>query len=97
MKRKHAATCHYCERPTRFRTPTWDHVVPVSKGGPNNAWNKVTACVACNQLKADQVWDEHCDICRFAWHLFRYVDPAGWFLYTAVDSSWITDRRRMHA
>jgi 5-methylcytosine-specific restriction endonuclease McrA len=36
---------------------TWDHVVPVSKGGSDLLNNRVLACVKCNQDKGSSlVW-----------------------------------------
>lgn len=35
-----------------------DHVVPRSRGGPDNAFNIVMACQACNSAKADKLPSE---------------------------------------
>ena len=59
--------CHYCERDDLVREvqefmkkpsnlATIDHVVPVSKGGPQfEKKNCVIACYPCNQRKADNM------------------------------------------
>lgn len=40
-------TCAYCGRPAA----TVDHLIPVSRGGPNTSHNLVAACAACNRRK----------------------------------------------
>jgi len=52
---------------------TSDHVVPRSKGGPNQIWNLKPCCYDCNQLKADSEWREHCEDCNRIWRHFDYV------------------------
>jgi hypothetical protein len=39
--------CAYCGK----AATTWDHIVPVSKGGQTVPWNIVPACVSCNSSK----------------------------------------------
>ena len=34
---------------------THDHVIPLSKGGPNTLENSVPMCIKCNQKKGDKV------------------------------------------
>jgi 5-methylcytosine-specific restriction endonuclease McrA len=47
--------CAYCAG----RANTIDHLVPVSRGGEERNWlNTVSACVPCNQAKADRTPDE---------------------------------------
>jgi 5-methylcytosine-specific restriction endonuclease McrA len=49
--------CPYCgkamdaEEPGR--EPTWDHICPSSRGGSNQACNKIAACRTCNFDKSD--------------------------------------------
>ena len=46
--------CAYCDAPAT----TWDHVVPVSKGGLTEPYNIVPACRPCNSSKRDaDLWD----------------------------------------
>lgn len=47
--------CHYCHRPN---PTTRDHVIPRSRGGPDEAWNLVPACSRCNLRKADRTYEE---------------------------------------
>ena len=47
-------TCQYCGERFSNRHLTLDHVVPVSKKGPKNWTNVVTACRDCNQRKANR-------------------------------------------
>lgn len=50
-------TCVYCGS-RNFRSLTIDHVVPQSKGGKDSWDNLVTACLTCNNEKADMSIDE---------------------------------------
>ncbi len=47
-------TCGYCGRVHRTEKLSRDHIVPVSKGGPNTWTNVVTACKPCNHEKGDR-------------------------------------------
>lgn len=47
--------CGYCGTHVDSKNATLDHVVPLSKGGKSSWDNLVTACKACNYLKADKV------------------------------------------
>jgi len=49
--------CFYCHRETVVCV---DHVVPISRGGPEEEWNRVLACVECNQNKSDKLPSEWC-------------------------------------
>jgi hypothetical protein len=42
-----AGPCHYCGG----EADSWDHVVPLRKGGPNEPSNLVRCCVPCNARK----------------------------------------------
>ena len=55
--------CHYCK--TALGT-TRDHIVPKALGGPNNAWNIVPSCPACNLAKGASRPTCTCDRCREA-------------------------------
>ena len=50
--------CQYCR--TKFRTEelTFDHVVPIAKGGRKTWENIVTACWRCNNRKSGRTPDE---------------------------------------
>lgn len=39
----------------RERFATWDHVIPISKGGLDKPHNRVLACHRCNNLKGDSL------------------------------------------
>jgi hypothetical protein len=61
------AKCHYCGRKLTTQTGrTWDHIVPTSRGGLNNGFNRVTSCFDCNQLKDDLMSDCPCTKCEQA-------------------------------
>jgi 5-methylcytosine-specific restriction endonuclease McrA len=60
--------CWYCGNPVAFdrraktakeRFATVDHQMPLSRGGYDKRDNKVTACISCNQEKADRTVDEY--------------------------------------
>jgi 5-methylcytosine-specific restriction endonuclease McrA len=44
-------TCHYCGQEAN----TVDHLIPISKGGTDEATNMVAACVKCNSGKRDRM------------------------------------------
>ena len=46
--------CAYCDG----RVDTWDHVIPVTKGGATAPDNILPACIACNSSKRDRDLDE---------------------------------------
>lgn len=48
-------TCRYCGRQSDKVELVVDHLIPVSKGGTNDQENLITACVECNQGKADTI------------------------------------------
>lgn len=49
-------TCNYCGA-SRVRLEC-DHVFPVSRGGTDDEWNLVTACVPCNRSKGAKTLEE---------------------------------------
>jgi 5-methylcytosine-specific restriction endonuclease McrA len=52
-------TCTYCGRKFEsIRSATWDHVVPVSRGGSFGIGNLVPACQSCNSSKQDKTITE---------------------------------------
>ncbi len=58
--------CTYCESPGDL---SWDHLIPVSKGGPNIISNQVVACRSCNSSKGNK------DI--FEWYSRRHEEIPG--------------------
>ena len=44
-------TCQYCNTPFSTEELTFDHVIPVSRGGTKSWENIVTACIDCNRRK----------------------------------------------
>jgi 5-methylcytosine-specific restriction endonuclease McrA len=47
-------TCQYCAQVFEAKELTFDHVVPVAKGGRRSWDNIVTACQPCNRKKDDR-------------------------------------------
>ena len=43
--------CHYCKKKLFREQATFDHVIPLSKGGYDKSDNGVIACATCNSLK----------------------------------------------
>lgn len=48
---KTAGICYYCGKRVNKDEATVDHIIPVNKGGTNNADNLVCACSSCNTVK----------------------------------------------
>ncbi len=51
-------TCQYCGTASSSEDLTFDHVVPVSRGGVKTWENIVTACVDCNRKKGGRTPEE---------------------------------------
>jgi len=51
-------TCPYCNSVFRSEELTFDHVIPVSRGGTKSWENIVTACIDCNRKKGGQTPEE---------------------------------------
>ena len=50
--------CQYCGQKDRMEDLTFDHVIPISRGG-HKAWeNIVTACIKCNNRKSGRTPEE---------------------------------------
>ena len=54
--RRDGFRCQYCG--TTREPLTTDHIIPRSKGGPDSWENLVTACVKCNNKKANRTPDQ---------------------------------------
>ena len=52
--RRDQQLCGYCGRHFSTSDLSRDHIIPVSKGGPNVWMNVVTACHSCNKHKDDR-------------------------------------------
>jgi 5-methylcytosine-specific restriction endonuclease McrA len=50
--------CAYCGGKFRREKLTIDHILPKSKGGTNDWKNTISACKACNNVKADRTPEE---------------------------------------
>jgi 5-methylcytosine-specific restriction endonuclease McrA len=50
--------CQYCGEKKAANDLTLDHILPRSRGGDNSPVNVVTACLACNNRKADRTPEE---------------------------------------
>lgn len=52
IRQKHDAACACCYTLDNL---TFDHIVPLSKGGVNSSKNGQILCLECNQLKNDRI------------------------------------------
>ena len=50
--------CQYCGHQFPLEQLTYDHVIPVARGGLKNWENIVTCCIRCNRLKGNQLPEE---------------------------------------
>ncbi len=60
---KFEGRCAYCSK----EATTWDHIIPITKGGETEPGNIVPACASCNSSKKDRDVDE--------WIRGRVVNP----------------------
>jgi 5-methylcytosine-specific restriction endonuclease McrA len=51
-------TCQYCGRRLPPSQLTFDHVIPVARGGHKGWDNIVTCCISCNRRKGDAIPEE---------------------------------------
>jgi 5-methylcytosine-specific restriction endonuclease McrA len=49
-------TCQYCDTEVSRTNVTFDHVIPLSKGGKTNWENIVASCGPCNSRKGSKLW-----------------------------------------
>lgn len=47
--------CHWCKIKLTSETATVDHVIPLSRGGLDNANNRVLSCQPCNQERGNSM------------------------------------------
>jgi len=62
-----AGACHWCSEILDYFAAELDHVVPMSRGGPNCPSNIVASCDPCNSRKRSGVhpdqWAEEHEVC----------------------------------
>ena len=51
MKGEKEVKCHWCPTMITLDTSTLDHVIPLYRGGLDNANNRVLACAPCNSKR----------------------------------------------
>lgn len=59
---KYGDKCYYCGKRLSKNTRSFDHVVPVTKGGKTDEENLVPCCRSCNASKGNKTfeeWKEH--------------------------------------
>jgi hypothetical protein len=79
----HGRSCPYCDEKMDIavagREPTWDHIVPRSRGGNNSATNRLSACRSCNVDKADFMLHE------WAMRLSKQADPRAIYVHRVLN------------
>lgn len=53
--RKNGANCHWCQVRLTVGNSTVEHVIPLYRGGLDNANNRVLACKPCNQARGHEM------------------------------------------
>lgn len=56
------AVCYYCKNTFPMGMIHFDHIIPLSKGGPHSLDNLCTSCAPCNSSKGSKLirlWIEH--------------------------------------
>jgi 5-methylcytosine-specific restriction endonuclease McrA len=51
VKTKPELSCYWCGKPTKIKDRHVDHIIPLSRGGPEAITNLCCACAACNHKK----------------------------------------------
>jgi 5-methylcytosine-specific restriction endonuclease McrA len=54
LLRTHNFACAYCGTSLDTSTVTWDHIMPISRGGQHSVGNLAPACLSCNSGKCDR-------------------------------------------
>ena len=65
VKSKKTFTCYYCCNSFDVKKVHFDHIVPLSRGGPHSVENLCTSCVTCNSSKHAKMpheWKRHAQI-----------------------------------
>ena len=50
--------CGYCGRKIGFSEVTVDHIIPISRGGPDCRDNMICSCRPCNEFKRNRTVEE---------------------------------------
>jgi 5-methylcytosine-specific restriction endonuclease McrA len=58
MAGRSSVECHYCGTRVGLDNSTFDHVVPLAKGGADDLSNGVLACRRCNAAKGRKSYHE---------------------------------------
>lgn len=82
-------TCAYCGDKFNRRNLTWDHILPISRGGKTTWDNLVTACKDCNLKKGNRTPKEAgmdfeviaCTPARFDQTIYEYGVRDEWLIY----------------
>lgn len=64
LRKETKGACGYCGVHLPKDRMTRDHIVPMSKGGPNAMSNLLCCCESCNQLKGDKSLEEFRAFCN---------------------------------
>lgn len=58
VTKEKGSSCGYCGEYLFEKDITFDHKVPLSRGGENTIENVLVACKSCNSLKGTKTFDE---------------------------------------
>jgi 5-methylcytosine-specific restriction endonuclease McrA len=58
LLQKQKDKCYYCKKEISFEDGTFDHKIPVAKGGRTKLMNLVISCIECNIVKSDSDIEE---------------------------------------
>lgn len=83
--------CVYCEKTLEsYHEVTYDHVVPLSRGGSNGWENIVSACTSCNNRKGNHMpageWKPK--LSPYKPTIFELIDRRRKFPITVDDENW---------
>ena len=93
-------TCQYCVKKFPSNHLTFDHIVPISRGGNTNWENVVTCCETCNCRKGNQTLKQagmklhkkpkKPKFCHYMVLKLKTSDPPEWF-------DWIPQKQQAFA
>lgn len=53
--KKGVTRCHWCDNPVNLKNSTLEHIIPLARGGLDNANNRTLACKKCNEKRGSNM------------------------------------------